>query len=106
MTTAPLLCAQSSRDREEPMTATASRVDRWLVVEHRGAWGPETFPSRRLGRALSTTLAHAAAAPRPRLALVRRPRVVPEDVDGRWLYAVDSRPGRERILARHVPADA
>ena len=105
MTTAPLLCAQSSRDRDEPLTATASRVDRWLVVEHRGAWGPETFPSRRLGRALSTTLAHAANTARARLVLVRRPRVVP-DGDGRWLYAVDSRPGRERVLARHVTDDA
>ena len=87
------------------MTATASRVDRWLVVEHRGAWGPETFPNRRLGRALSTTLAHAANAARARLVLVRRPRVVP-DGDGRWLFAVDSRPGRERVLARHVADDA
>lgn len=105
MTTAPDLCAQSSRDRDEPLTATASRVDRWLVVEHRGAWGPETFPSRRLGHTLSTTLAHAANAARARLVLVRRPRVVP-DADGRWLYAVDSRPGRERVLARHVTDDA
>jgi hypothetical protein len=105
MTPAPLLCAQSSRERAEPLTATASRVDRWLVVEHRGAWGPETFPSRRMGRALSTTLAHAANAARARLVLVRRPRVVP-DGDGRWLYAVDSRPGRERVLARHVTDDA
>ena len=105
MTTAPLLCAQSSREREEPLTATASRVDRWLVVEHRGAWGPETFPDRRMGRALSATLARAANAARARLVLVRRPRVVP-DGDGRWLYAVDSRPGRERVLARHVEDDA
>jgi hypothetical protein len=37
--------------------------------------------------------------------LVRRPRVVP-DGDGRWLFAVDSRPGRERVLARHVTDDA
>ena len=105
MTTAPPLCAQSSRDRDEPLTATASRVDRWLVVEHRGAWGPETFPDRRLGRALSSTLVHAANAARARLVLVRRPRAVP-DTDGRWLYAVDSRPGRERVLARHVDDDA
>lgn len=105
MTTAPLLCAQSSRDRDEPLTATASRVDRWLVVEHRGAWGPETFPSRRLGQTLSSTLAHAANTARARLVLVRRPHVAP-DGDGRWLYAVDSRPGRERVLARHVTDDA
>lgn len=105
MTTAPVLCAQSSRDRDEPLTATASRVDRWLVVEHRGAWGPQTVPDRRMGRTLSTSLAKAATAARARLVLVRRPRAVP-DVEGRRLYAVDSRPGRERVLTRHVPDDA
>ena len=27
-------CAQASRDRDEPLAATASRVERWLLVEH------------------------------------------------------------------------
>ena len=98
------LCAQASREREEPLTATASRVDRWLVVEHRGAWGPETVPTRRMSRATASALARAASSARARLVLVRRPHGI-SCSDGRWVYAVDSRPGSERVLARHVAAD-
>jgi hypothetical protein len=98
------LCAQSSRDREEPLTATASRVDRWLVVEHRGAWGPESVPVRRMAGAAATALAAAANRSRARLVLVRRPHGTPSS-DGRWVFAVDSRPGSERVLARHVADD-
>ena len=113
-TTAPRsngLCATASRERAEPLTATASRVDRWLLVEHRGAWGPETVPSRRMGRAVGTALARSANAARARLVLVRRPatrgtadRHGPDT--GRAVYAVDSRPGHERVLHRHVADDA
>jgi hypothetical protein len=99
------LCAQASRQRDEPLTATASRVDRWLVVEHRGAWGPESVPSRRMGRSAAPAVAAAANAARARLVLVRRPHDV-ADEDGRWVFAVDSRPGSERVLARHVDDDA
>ncbi|MCW2679103.1 MAG: hypothetical protein JWM62_504, partial [Frankiales bacterium] len=54
------LCSASSRLREEPLTATASRVDRWLLVEHRGAWGPQSVPSSRMPRALALLLADVA----------------------------------------------
>lgn len=97
-------CSDTSRARDEPLTATASRVDRWLLVEHRGAWGPETVPSGRMGRAAATAIARAANDARARLVLVRRPHGVPCG-PGRWVYAVDSRPGSERVLARHVPGD-
>ena len=105
------LCAQASRERAEPLTATASRVDRWLLVEHRGAWGPETVPTRRMGRAVAAALARQANAARARLVLVRRPATrgtAPRSADdhGRHVFAVDSRPGHERVLTRHVPDDA
>ena len=100
-----LLCAQASRERAEPLTATASRVDRWLVVQHRGAWGPDTVPMRRMSRAAASALARAANAAKARLVLVRRPHGVPDRL-GREVFAVDSRPGRERVLARHVADDA
>ena len=105
------LCAQASRERAEPLTATASRVDRWLLVEHRGAWGPETVPTRRMGRAVAAALARQANAARARLVLVRRPatRGAAEqhaDDRGRDVFAVDSRPGSERVLHRLVRDDA
>jgi hypothetical protein len=99
------LCAQASRERGEPQTATASRVDRWLVVEHRGAWGPQSVPTGRMGRGTARVLASAASRARARLVLVRRPHGTPDEV-GRWVFVVDSSPGVERVRARHVQDDA
>ena len=99
------LCSASSRARAEPLTATASRVARWLLVEHRGAWGPQSVPSSRMPKEVSRRLAETAAADGARLLLVRRPAGVPCQ-DGRWVFSIDSRPGRERVLARHVSTDA
>ena len=103
--TAPPMCALVSREREEPLTATASRVERWLLVEHRGAWGPESVPSSRMTKPVARAIAEHAATARARLLLVRRPgRHAPGE--GRWVYAVDSRPGLERLLGRHLTDDA
>ena len=99
------LCAQASRERGEPLTATASRVDRWLVVEHRGAWGPQSVPTGRMGRVTASVLAAAASRARARLVLVRRPHGTLDEA-GRWVFVVDSRPGVERVHARHVQDDA
>ena len=97
-------CATVARERDETLAATASRVERWLLVEHSGAWGPESVPSRRMPLTTARALAATAAAARARLLLVRRPAGVACD-DGRWVFAVDSRPGREQVLARHVADD-
>jgi Sucrase/ferredoxin-like len=102
---APPLCSADSLSRDEPMTATASRVDRWLLVEHRGAWGPESVPSGRMAVGTAHALAATAAAARARLLLLRRSGSRPQG-DGRWVFAVVSRPGEERVLARHVATDA
>lgn len=99
------LCSVASQSREEPMTATASRVARWLLVEHYGAWGPESVPSGRMPVAVARSLARTAADHQARLLLLRRPAGQPRPT-GRWVYSVDSQPGSERILARHVEADA
>lgn len=87
------------------MTATASRVARWLLVEHQGAWGPESVPSGRMPVAVARSLARIAADAQARLLLLRRPAGRPRPT-GRWVYAVSSQPGAERILARHVEVDA
>ena len=99
------LCSAGSRARAEPLTATASRVERWLLVEHRGAWGPESVPSSRMSPQLARSLAATAEAGAARLLMVRRPKGIPHQ-PGRWVFAADSRPGCERLLARHVDKDA
>jgi len=98
-------CAETSRERDETLVATASRVERWLLVQHDGAWGPESVPSGRMPVAAARALARTAAAAGARLLLLRRPAGVAQE-GGRWVYAVDSRPGSERVLARHVEDDA
>ena len=99
------LCSAASREREEPLAATASRVERWLLVEHRGAWGPQSVPSSRLPQAAARSLARAAEAAGARLLMVRRPAGI-ACASGRQVFAVDSRPGSERVLTRHVAHDA
>ncbi|MCW2714874.1 MAG: Sucraseferredoxin family protein, partial [Frankiales bacterium] len=99
------LCSVASQVREEPPTATASRVTRWLLVEHSGAWGPESVPSGRMPVSVARALARTATDAQARLLLLRRPAGQPR-TSGRWVYAVDSQPGAERVLARHVTVDA
>ena len=99
------VCSAVSRARDEPLTATASRVERWLLVEHRGSWGPQAVPSSRLPQPVARALAATAEAARARLLMVRRPAGVACGA-GRWVFAVDSRPGAERVLQRHVTDDA
>ncbi len=105
MSTAPI-CSDSSRARDEPLVATASRVERWLLVEHPGPWGPESVPSSRMELHVAKRLAELAAAGAARLLLVRRHRDEEVGEDGRWVFAVDSRPGSEQVRARHVDDDA
>ena len=36
-------CADLSRENAEPLAATASRVDHWILVEYRGLWGRDAL---------------------------------------------------------------
>ena len=67
----PLRCATESLAREEPLYGTASRVQRWLVVEQEGAWGREALLESRLDRAVAARLAEDAKRHRVRVLLAR-----------------------------------
>jgi Sucrase/ferredoxin-like len=67
-----LRCATESAARHEPLLATASRVQRWLVVEQPGAWGREALTASRLDRAVAAALADSARRHRVRVLLARR----------------------------------
>ena len=89
--------ATSSRDNDEPLVGTASRIDHWLLVEYRGLWGPNAIRASglsdqvkthapRAGRRSPTRAAALRAPPRPawearvprvRGKLPRRRRVAP-----------------------------
>ena len=68
------LCADLSQEHSEPLTATASRVDHWLLVEYRGLWSREPVAGSALGDALKEHLrAQACALANSRLLFIRRP---------------------------------
>jgi (2Fe-2S) ferredoxin len=96
-------CSDGARARGDQLLATASRVDRWLLVEQPGPWGPPALPTARMPPALARHLTAAAAAAGARLLLLRRPYRTGPD---RTVYVVDSVPGRERLLHRRLTDDA
>ncbi|MFP5220065.1 MAG: sucrase ferredoxin [Actinomycetes bacterium] len=99
-----LPCSDASRLRTEPMLATASRVERWVLVEQCGPWGADAVPLGRVDGALSRHLRQSASAGGARLVLLRHPVGV-ECPPGRTMFLVDSRPGREYLLRRHFTDD-
>jgi hypothetical protein len=80
----------------EPLGATASRIDHWLLVEYRGLWGPDALRASGLSDQVKQSLREQVhARPRSRLLFVRRP-----DRRGRpelRAYAATSRVGEESL---------
>jgi len=95
-------CADRSFAREEPMFATASRVERWLLVEQAGPFSAETVPASRMSPQALSRLSQLAARARARLVLIRRPPRVGREPGLRVFYA-DTRPGHARLVGRLLP---
>jgi hypothetical protein len=66
-------CAEQSRQRNEVMAGTASRVVRWLLLEQPGAWGREALIESRLDEMTGRVLQSAARRHAFRALLIRRP---------------------------------
>ena len=75
MTTAARpFCSDISRENDEPLGATASRIDHWLLIEYRGLWSSEAFAGSGLSDQVKRRLGELKAQrPRTRLLLIRRP---------------------------------
>jgi hypothetical protein len=89
-------CSDISRENEEPLGATASRIDRWLLVEYRGLWSSKALPGSGLSDQVKSRLRELTSVePHTRLLLIRRPdrRHHPSLA----VYVADSRQGRERL---------
>jgi len=67
-----LRCAPESLARREPLIATASRVQRWMIVEQPGAWGVDALAESKLDPDTATALAETARAQGVRVLLARR----------------------------------
>ena len=80
------LCSEVSREHGESLAATASRVDRWILIEHHGAWGKDAVDSSGLSAEVKTHLSERAAALRPAKVLFirRRERRASDGVHVYW----------------------
>jgi hypothetical protein len=66
-------CSEVSLENAEPLAATASRVDHWVLVEYRGRWSHDALAGSGLSDQVKAHLrAQATARPRTKLLLVRR----------------------------------
>jgi hypothetical protein len=92
-------CADDAFARDEPMFATASRVERWMLVEQSGPFTAEPIPAGRISPPALTRLSQQAARARARLVLIRRPPRIDREPGLRVFYA-DARPGHERLVSR------
>jgi hypothetical protein len=80
------LCSEVSREHGEPLAATASRVDRWILIEHHGAWGKDAVDSSGLSAEVKAHLMERATALRPAKVLFirRRERRASDGVHVYW----------------------
>ena len=67
------LCAETSRADAEQLAATASRVERWLLLEYRGLWAHDAVDDSTLSAEVKAYLrAERRRSPHTRILFVRR----------------------------------
>ena len=90
------LCADVSSAGAEPLAATASRIDHWLLVEYRGLWSRDVLGDSLLSAELKAHLRdQLARLPHSRLLFVKKPERRPDP--RRTLFFGCSREGEERF---------
>ena len=92
-------CADESRENAEPLFATASRVDHWLLVEYRSLWSHDAFAGSGLTEQVKAHLREQVAARRRTRLLFIRSRAR-RGLPGLVAYTATSREGEE--VARRV----
>lgn len=119
-------CADTARDRSDPIGATAVSARRWLLIEHPGPWAFDAFGSSGIATAVRERIVAAGRASRTRLLLVRRAGriersdrrswavVEHEPASIRWgswaadedlLAAADLLTGRREVITASAPVD-
>ncbi|HEV8688205.1 MAG TPA: sucrase ferredoxin [Gaiellaceae bacterium] len=89
-------CSDVSAENHEPIAATASQINHWLLVEYRGLWGPNALRASGLSDQVKARLREQVRArERTRLVFVRRPdrRGRPEFV----VYVAEASEGAEHV---------
>jgi hypothetical protein len=92
------LCANVSSASAEPLAATASRVDHWILVEYRGLWDREVLGGSLLSPELKEHLrAQLRRLGNARLLFVKKPER--RSYRRRQLFFGSSKPGEEQFFA-------
>ena len=74
MTDTTPFCADLSRENDESLAATASRIDNWFLIEYRGLWARDALTGSGLSDQVKRHLRdQVRAVPHGRLLFVRRP---------------------------------
>jgi hypothetical protein len=82
-------CADISAETAEQLTATASHVEHWILVEYRGLWSRDVLGGSLLSDRVKAALREQLAAlPRSRLLFIRRPER--RGREGRTVYLARS----------------
>jgi hypothetical protein len=94
-------CAEASSERSEPLTASASRVDHWILLEYRGGWRRDPVDGSLLSPELKAHLRHQRdALGRARVLFVRKPER--RTLAARGVFYGTSTPGGERLFELEV----
>ncbi len=97
-------CSAASLERDEPLVATASVVERFLLIEDPGPWGPHVLQSARLSGPVRARLRRAARERGLRTLLIRRP-VIPHATrppeHSRAVFLVDARQATTHATTVH-----
>jgi hypothetical protein len=94
-------CATVSTATAEPLAATASRIDNWILLEYRGMWDRDVLGASLLSDRLKTGLREQLHALAPsRLLFVKKPER--RATGRRHVYFGTSRVGVERLYGLEV----
>jgi hypothetical protein len=94
-------CAAESSASDEPLAATASRLDHWILLEYRGLWEREVLGGSLFSPELKAHLrGQLRALGNARLLFVKKPER--RAYGRRQLYFGSSRPGEERFFQLEV----
>ena len=100
------LCADTSREAGEPLGATASRVDHWLLVEYPGRWSRDVLGGSALPRGREGAPARAAREPAARAPALRPPpRPARRRASGTSTASAAARARAPRIACRSATAE-
>ena len=95
------LCAAVSSAGGEPLAATASRIDSWILLEYRGMWDRDVLGGSLLSDELKTHLREQLHALAPsRLLFLKKPER--RSYGRRHVYFGSSRVGEERFFQLEV----